>query len=134
MKREKWYILLSEDLICPICCYSNSIITQELKQQINEIMYSFIMKISIEEMVITDQSTIHKITFEEGNIEFILKSIDKSDLFDLNDMKKTHFLIEMNVHLNSCEENEYEPFMKDFSKLTRPLTLKGNSSKSVFFN
>ena len=134
MKREKWYILLSEDLICPICCYCNGIITQELKQQINEIMYSFIMKISIEEMVITDQSTIHKITFEEGNIEFILKSIDKIDLFDLNEVKKTHFLIEMNVHLNSCEENEYEPFMKDFSKLTRPLTLKGNSSKSVFFN
>ncbi|BFU21173.1 hypothetical protein EHI8A_044510 [Entamoeba histolytica HM-1:IMSS-B] len=132
MSRSKWYILLTEEILLPICCKCNSKISQELKDEINPIISQFVLEHSSDENPIEIGLNV-KTIFSLGTLEIEIKENDNIELLEMPNFKKTNFYVFVKVIIKEPNSIEHEPFIKSFNELIDKID-QSQQSKSIYFN
>ena len=81
MNRLKWYLMLNEDVICPIFCRCNETITEEIKNQMNKIVYQHVVESSDN---LVKLFTKQLFQYPGGKVVVEIKAKDSVDFFAFN--------------------------------------------------
>lgn len=108
MNRLKWYLMLNEDVICPIFCRCNETITEEIKNQMNKIVYQHVVESSDN---LVKLFTKQLFQYPGGKVVVEIKAKDSVDFFAMTEISKSGFSAHLTVEMNHKNSSMNE--MKD---------------------
>ncbi|KAL7714303.1 Uncharacterized protein QTN25_008203 [Entamoeba marina] len=128
--RLKYYINLNNTLLLPIFVQSNGEISTECKQEINEIVKTFITnslekspEIGKEDKFPISNATAHLKICDEDNVR----------LFNMVDLVQTNFSIHCNVNFIVPTPLKTQPFNKSFVSFLDVVDSHSKKSRSIYF-